>query len=257
MIESSLIPTNLLQEETDVLLINTKWAKILGLNESIFIHQVHYWLKKNLKKGRNIHDGRVWCYNTYQDWVDNNFPFWTARQVRYAVTSLINQGVIITGNYNKLKIDKTIWYTIDYVKLEEMLLATTDKIVSRYDTVVTPYQRLTPETTYENTDFKTGSKKRVGEETSMKWIPKSKSYQYPDIGKREFVLEFENGAKLVRTEELVSNPKFDSKNYEISQEEKLAQLKMMGFDINTETGELFINSSHYPENSNNKLEGEE
>ena len=51
-----------------------KLAVAIGLNEAIFLQQVHYWLQKNTKHVRN---GKIWCYNAYKDWKRDNFPFWS------------------------------------------------------------------------------------------------------------------------------------------------------------------------------------
>lgn len=87
-------------------------AKVVGLNEAIVLQQLHYWLQES----NHYIDGRRWIYNTYEDW-EKQFPFWSNKTIRRTITKLENDGLIITGNYNKLKIDKTKWYSIDYQKL--------------------------------------------------------------------------------------------------------------------------------------------
>lgn len=98
------------------LVILPSLAEKIGLNESIFIQQLHYWLKDS----NNIRDGFKWVYNTYEDWQDQ-FPFWSIRTLKRIITGLENSGYIITSNYNQLKIDKTKWYRIDYEKLNELV----------------------------------------------------------------------------------------------------------------------------------------
>ena len=77
-------------------------AKVVGLNEAIVLQQLHYWLQES----NHYIDGRRWIYNTYEDW-EKQFPFWSNKTIRRTITKLENDGLIITGNYNKLKIDKT------------------------------------------------------------------------------------------------------------------------------------------------------
>lgn len=91
-----------------------KLAKELGLNEAIFLQQLHYWL--NSKSSKKIND-RKWIYNTYEDW-NKQFPFWSVMTVRRTVTSLIKKKLVVTGNFNKAGFDKTVWYSIDYEELE-------------------------------------------------------------------------------------------------------------------------------------------
>jgi DnaD/phage-associated family protein len=106
--------SNLLLDESPILIIPSLAARV-GLNEAIFIQQLHYWLKDS----KNNKDGFTWVYNTYEDWQEQ-FPFWSVSTLRRIITKLEKAGLIIIGNYNKLKIDNTKWYRINYSQLECM-----------------------------------------------------------------------------------------------------------------------------------------
>lgn len=93
-----------------------KLAKVIGLNEAIILQQLHYWL--NSKSAKMI-KGKRWIHNTYEEW-QVQFPFWSVATVKRTLTSLSKQNLIIKANYNKAGFDKTIWYSIDYDKLEEV-----------------------------------------------------------------------------------------------------------------------------------------
>jgi DnaD/phage-associated family protein len=97
------------------LIILPSLAKTVGLNEAIILQQLHYWLQQST----NIRDGYKWVYNTYDDWKEQ-FPFWSKSTIRRTITKLENAGLIIVGKYNKLKIDNTKWYRINYEALEDM-----------------------------------------------------------------------------------------------------------------------------------------
>src|SRR5690606_10949183 len=60
-----------------------------------------------------------WIYNTYAEWAVQ-FPFWSESTIKRTIRNLEKKGLIITGNFNKVKFDKTKWYTIDYEKLERL-----------------------------------------------------------------------------------------------------------------------------------------
>ncbi|ALY08108.1 hypothetical protein BhaS171_00052 [Bacillus phage vB_BhaS-171] len=94
------------------LIILPSLAEKIGLNESIVLQQLHYWLMDS----KNFRDGEKWVYNTYKDW-QKQFPFWSEKTIRRTITKLENEGLILTGNYNKMKIDQTKWYRIDYNKI--------------------------------------------------------------------------------------------------------------------------------------------
>lgn len=91
-------------------------AVAIGLNEAIFLQQVHYWLKRS----KHLHDGRQWIYNTVEEWL-KQFPFWSDKTIRRIVNTLRKSGLLITTDeYNKRSFDNTLWYAIDYDKLNEL-----------------------------------------------------------------------------------------------------------------------------------------
>lgn len=66
-------------------------ATIIGLNESIVLQQVHYWLKIKEKSQQDYIDGRYWVYNTYKQWQEQ-FPFFSLRTLRRTFSSLEKKG---------------------------------------------------------------------------------------------------------------------------------------------------------------------
>jgi hypothetical protein len=103
----------LLDEEP--LVIIPSLAVAIGLNEAIVLQQLHYWIKKS----NHIKDGRPWVYNTIPDWAEQ-FPFWGEKTVRRTFDSLVNMHIVLKGNYNEKKTDRTTWYSIDYAKFREI-----------------------------------------------------------------------------------------------------------------------------------------
>jgi DnaD/phage-associated family protein len=97
------------------LMVLPKLAASIGLNESIVLQQLHFWLERS----NHVYEGYKWVYNTYEEWKEQ-FPFWSESTIRRIITKLEKKGFIITGNFNRSKIDKTKWYRIDYEKLEEL-----------------------------------------------------------------------------------------------------------------------------------------
>ena len=104
------------------LLINENPLQVLpslavktSLNEAIVLQQIHYWLEKS----EHIHDGRKWVYNSIDNWCAQ-FPFFSKSTVDRTFKSLCDRGLLIKGNYNKSKFDKTNWYSIDYDKLSQL-----------------------------------------------------------------------------------------------------------------------------------------
>ncbi|TXR75185.1 DnaD domain-containing protein [Bacillus sp. BF9-10] len=101
--------------DDEPLVILPKLAAAIGLNEAIILQQLHYWLEKS----KNVRDGFRWVYNTYEEW-QKQFPFWSESTIKRTIKKLEGQHLIIVGKYNKLKIDNTKWYRIDYEVLQNI-----------------------------------------------------------------------------------------------------------------------------------------
>ncbi|MER2039689.1 MAG: conserved phage C-terminal domain-containing protein [Solibacillus sp.] len=87
-------------------------AKKVGLNEAIFLQQLHF----RLLISTNERDGHKWIYKSLAEW-NEEFPFWSYDTLKRIVSKLEKDGYIFTTNeYNKLKMDKTKWYRIEYSK---------------------------------------------------------------------------------------------------------------------------------------------
>lgn len=94
-------------------------AKIIGLNEAVFLNQLHYWKLRS----KNERDGFVWVYKTYSEW-QHELPFWSNATIRRVISSLEKQDLLVsTSEYNKMGIDKTKWYRINYKNLTNIMTA--------------------------------------------------------------------------------------------------------------------------------------
>ena len=100
------------------ILIDKKLAAVIGFNEAVVLQQLNYWLHSKSAKQIN---GRLWVYNSYDNWRKDNFPFWSTRTIRRIFDSCEKKGVILTGNFNKAGFDKTKWYSIDENKINDLM----------------------------------------------------------------------------------------------------------------------------------------
>lgn len=80
-----------------------------GVSEAIMINNLTFWIAKNMANERHFYDGKTWTYNSVAAF-SKLFPFWSDKQVRRVIESLIERNVIMTGNYNKNGFDKTRWF---------------------------------------------------------------------------------------------------------------------------------------------------
>lgn len=121
-------------DKSKTLIVNTDLALVLGdLNEAIILNQLNYWLEINKKADKNFIDGKYWVYNSYAEWRENDFPYWSEKTIQRTFTRLENKGIVISANYNKMCIDKTKWYSIDFEVLEEMIKACDSNKISEED----------------------------------------------------------------------------------------------------------------------------
>ena len=86
-----------------------KIAEMYGLEEAIMISNFQYWITKNKANGNHYYDGRTWTYNSVKAFEDL-FPYLTPSKIRRCLESLIEQGVLIKGDYNKNRYVRTSWF---------------------------------------------------------------------------------------------------------------------------------------------------
>jgi hypothetical protein len=104
----------------NALILLPSLAETIGLSEAILVQQIHYWLEVAKENSQNYHDGHVWTYNSAKEW-RKQFPFWSEETIRRRLHGLTKKGILIIGNYNKLNIDRTLWYRVDYEVLSRFL----------------------------------------------------------------------------------------------------------------------------------------
>ena len=112
--------------ETDI-------AKLYGINSAILLYNIRFWCEHSKANGKNFHDGRYWTYNSTKAFQEL-FPYLSDKQIRKALQNLIEDGVLITGNYNQVAYDRTLWYAItekgeSIIKKAEMDISQRDKSI--------------------------------------------------------------------------------------------------------------------------------
>lgn len=88
---------------------DTAIACKFGMLEAVIINHFEFWLEHNEKNGRNFYDGRYWTFNSMRAFAEI-FPYASERKIRNALKHLEEEGILITGNYNKSTYDRTLWY---------------------------------------------------------------------------------------------------------------------------------------------------
>ena len=123
-------------------------AEKYGVNEAIMLNNFIYWIKKNIANNTNSFDGNWWTFNSARAFKEL-FPFWSESQIRRILKSLIEQDILIEGNYNKVAYDRTKWYAICKLRFEEFHIT---KSLNGNDEIITPIPDNKPDTN-ENQDL--------------------------------------------------------------------------------------------------------
>ena len=82
-----------------------------GILEAILLNHINFWVQKNEANGEQFYNGRYWTYNTVKAYHEL-YPYATSGAIRRALNHLKDEGLIETGNFNKVAYDRTLWYTI-------------------------------------------------------------------------------------------------------------------------------------------------
>ncbi len=81
-----------------------------GLEESILLDTIMFWVRENRSRGENRRDGRWWTYNSIRG-LEEIFPWWSGKQLRRILNSCREQGALLVGSYNQDGRDRTVWYS--------------------------------------------------------------------------------------------------------------------------------------------------
>lgn len=98
---------------------NVDMAKIYGIEVAIFLNNIAYWVNFNKNEGNNFYEGRYWTFNKIKSFPEH-FPYWGHKQVERILNKCVSEGLLIKGCFNKLKYDRTCWYSLSDLS-EEIL----------------------------------------------------------------------------------------------------------------------------------------
>ena len=94
---------------------NIETAKKYGVNKAILLYNLSYWLDHNKANKTNIHKHKgkkyYWTYNSAKAF-EKLFPYFNKRSITRWLRELEEDGVIVSGEFNKTKYDRTKWYTM-------------------------------------------------------------------------------------------------------------------------------------------------
>lgn len=90
---------------------NSEIAKEYGISIAIILDKLHFWIDHNKANNKNFYDGRYWTFNSMDAW-SKQIDFMTGNTIRRTLEKMEKEGLIVTGNYNASKYDRTKWYAL-------------------------------------------------------------------------------------------------------------------------------------------------
>lgn len=80
-----------------------------GVTEAIILNHFEYWIELNKSNEKNYYEGRYWTFNSMKAFSEI-FPYLSPKKIRNALKHLQDEGLILTGNFNRSAYDRTLWY---------------------------------------------------------------------------------------------------------------------------------------------------
>ena len=91
---------------------NVEEAIKYGVDRAILLQHIRFWCNQNAGKEDSTHDGRVWMYQSVED-MHKHYPYWSTHKLHRLLKAMEDEGLIVSGNYNKIGYDRTKWYSMN------------------------------------------------------------------------------------------------------------------------------------------------
>lgn len=111
-------------------IFDVQFAEKYGLQESIFIQHLSYWIDQNEHLSECRFDGTIWMYHTYANLAKKAFPFWTRNQVLRLVQKMVKSNILQVKLHDDNK--KGLWFSF-HPDFELYVATTPTKIVDNIE----------------------------------------------------------------------------------------------------------------------------
>ena len=92
-------------------IFDTEIATRYGINAAVIFQNIAFWCDHSRANNANFYDGHYWTFNSVRAFQDQ-FPYLGKKQIDNAIRKLVDEGLIVKGNYNKVAYDRTTWYSL-------------------------------------------------------------------------------------------------------------------------------------------------
>lgn len=84
-------------------------AEKYGIELAILIQHFQFWIQHNATLKINHHEGRTWSFDSLES-IAAHYPYWSRDQVNRYLRKLVDENILMKGNFNQTKFDRTVWY---------------------------------------------------------------------------------------------------------------------------------------------------
>jgi len=91
---------------------NVELAEKYSMKKAVLLQYIAHWVLRNSAEGKNFKNGRHWTYNSGKGF-ERIFSYIPSKSIIRILKEMEEKdGLVISGNFNKHKNDRTKWYTL-------------------------------------------------------------------------------------------------------------------------------------------------
>ena len=80
-----------------------------GIEVAVVFDMFCFWINKNEANENNYRDGKYWTFNSAKGF-KKLFPYWSEKKIQRILQKMVDEDLIIKGNYNENPWNQTSWY---------------------------------------------------------------------------------------------------------------------------------------------------
>ena len=80
-----------------------------GIEVAVVFDMFCFWINKNEANENNYHNGKYWTFNSAKGF-KKIFPYWSEKKIQRILQKMVDEDLIIKGNYNENPWNQTSWY---------------------------------------------------------------------------------------------------------------------------------------------------
>ena len=82
-----------------------------GIEVAVVFDMFCFWINKNEANENNYHDGKYWTFNSAKGF-KKLFPYWSEKKIQRILQKMVEEDLIVKGNYNENPWNQTSWYAV-------------------------------------------------------------------------------------------------------------------------------------------------